>query len=347
MPILEAILHGPGFTSQAGYYFRNWEYSLADAQKPLSITLGLILLCALLYMFYHFHQKRNAKRTRPFSTDKVAQIRDILEQSVSERATYTVQFHEKSEQRADFSCSPVRLSPDRGILLETSAYINPRPEWIGRSVICFFKVSSGKKRHQWMFYTFTSVISSIVREANQTCILVDLPERMKLEQRRQFLRIDPLPADIPRVLVWPETLGNLDSFEDSPPLFSFELDGQNNYLKIVDISASGLLLNIKPRRLNIPKSSLDRGQRLYMKLVIRKTSPEDVAEFLVLARIRNVLADTADSALNLGVSFEAIKRPASPADSHGWTRLQDGGIEEIGDWVFAKHLQRYREKGVV
>lgn len=348
MSLLTDSLFHPVFTSQAGFYFRNWEHSLTNAQKPLTYTIGLILAFSIAYLAYSLYRKWFSQEPRLFLTNNQAEIVTIFQQAVAKRATHEIQFQSEEGQRALFSCSPVEFETSKGILLEISGYIHPQESWIGREVLCHFKLASKQKDKKWLFYQFSSTITGIRQEGALEFIIVALPKHLEYKQRRQHLRLDPPSEDIPGVSIWPETLSHLDHPGDQPPLLSFVHGRPDNPLNVLNISAGGLLLEVRSTARNIPDNSLDKGNRLFVSLLLRDPHKNAVLEYLLLARVRNAFTDPASGNWLIGLSFSAYHASrGEDAKKELWVPLHGKGLEAIEDWVFKRHLQMYRQKGIV
>lgn len=345
--VTNALLH-LGFSGQAGFYYRNWEHSLTNAQKPLTYTFGLILAFSIAYLAYSLYRKWFSQEPALFSSNNQAEILTIFQQAVTKRATHEIQFQSEEGQRALFFCSPVGLETSKGILLEISDYIHPQESWIGREVHCHFKLASKQKDNKWSFYQFSSAITGIRQEGALEFIIVALPKHLEYKQRRQHLRLAPPSEDIPGVSIWPETLSHLDHPGDQPPLLSFVHGRPDNQLNVLNISAGGLLLEVRSTARNIPENSLDKGNRLFVGLLLRDPGQSAVQEYLLLARVRNAFTDPASGSWLIGLSFSAHHAPQGEDSTKKlWVPLHGKGLEAIEDWVFKRHLQMYRQKGIV
>lgn len=346
MSLLTDSLFHPVFTNQAGYYFRNWEHSLEDAQGPLLFTLGLVVVFSIIYVAYVLYQRKFARNPEIAVIRDSEKITAILEQSVAERSTYEVQFEGEGRQRAHFTCSPVQFAQGKAVILEVPDFVHPREEWVGRAVFCFFRVSSGLKEPKWIFYKMQSTIAGVRKTGSLGFIAVLTPRELERSQRRQHLRLDPPSGDILAVSIWPETLGNLEHPEDEPPLLTFVYGRPDNFLRVVNISGGGLLLEIRLIDHQGLAENFTRGKRLHVHLALRDVDKDATQEHFLIARIRNAFTDPKTGNLQIGLSFSAYQITL-PSDEKKWVTLKGQGVEAIEDWVFKKHLQIYREQGVV
>lgn len=341
----DSLIH-PVFTNQTGYFFRNWEYNLDAAQGPLLFTLGLIVIFSISYVAYLLYLKKFTQKPEITVLRDRDKISAILEQSIPERSTYEVQFAGEGTQRAHFTCSPVQFAQGKAIILEMPGFIHPRNEWIGRVVFCFFRVSSGLKEPKWAFYKFQSTVTGVRKAGHLEFIAVLTPQELERSQRRQHLRLDPPSEDIPAVSIRPETLGNLGHQGDQPPLLTFMHGRPDNSLRVVNISGGGLLLEIRQANNQHFAEHLAKGKRLFINLALRDESKNTIKEYFVIARVRNAFTDPKTGHLLIGISF-AAHQITLPSDEKKWATLSEQGVEAIEDWVFKKHLQMYREQGVV
>jgi hypothetical protein len=131
----------PQPVSQAGFYFQNWGFSFSDAQKPLTITVALILFLTLVSVASALYRRAQKSGTAGLSIHEPTEIRGILDEALQQRATHELRFEDESAQRIGFTCSPADSDPAVGITLEVSGFIKPQPSWVGRSVVCFFKIA--------------------------------------------------------------------------------------------------------------------------------------------------------------------------------------------------------------
>lgn len=339
-------------TSPIGQYFHSWG-NLDDAQKPLLITLGLVVIFSIIYVAYVLHQRKFAQKPEITVARDPDRITAILEQSVTERSTYEIQFAGEGRQRAHFTCSPVQFAQGKEIVLELPGFIHPSNEWVGRIIFCFFRTSSGVKSPKWAFYKFQSTIAGVRKADQLEFITVVAPQELERSQRRQHLRLDPPSEEIPAVNIWPETagaLGNLEHPNAHPPLLTFVHGRPENPLRVVNISGGGLLLEIRPHTHRYLAENLAKGKRLFINLALRDEDKSTINEHVVLAQIRSVFWDQETGNLQIGLSFSAHQATLPPDVKKGakkWVTLNGQGVEAIEDWVFKKHLQMYREKGVV
>ncbi|GAB6061010.1 PilZ domain-containing protein [Desulfonatronum parangueonense] len=335
---------------QSGFYFQNWEYSFSQAQKPLAMTTILVMLLVIAYAsillyrrFYLPHEPTS------FAVQELPTVTKIIFQSVEERSKYDVNFQTENSRRVQFSCSPLKFEPGRGLTLELSGFLQPQSTWIGRPVSCYFKVSTDQKEPKWSFFHFSSTIMDLLQDKSRPCIILETPQRLERKQRRAHLRLDPPREDIPEVRIWPETLSNLDHHDDAPPLLHYLHSETDNAFWVRNISAGGLLLEIRQPVDDEVAEAMEKGKRLFISLFLRDLQQPHNNEYRLLAQIRKSFMEPGSAGsgkLLVGLLFVAHKPRGQPKAEDRWLSLNDKGVEEIEDWVFKRHLQIYQQKGL-
>lgn len=333
-------------TSQTNLYFQNWEYSLSQAQRPLTLTITLIAFLALVALGLHLRRKWTSREGNWLAVIDPVEIRTILGQAVQERATFDTSFQGEWAQRTHFSCAPLDLDAGRKIILETPAFTPPQPAWIGRRVTCHFRIGSARSDVKWLFYHFSTVITDIQSYDTRETIIINVPQKLQRGQRRAHLRLEPFTQDVPSLRLWPETLAMVDVFEEEPPTASFLHTRRDNHLHVLNISAGGVLLEIRATQRQLPDDILEKGKRFYLSIALRDPENDAVRDFHLKAKIRNLFTDPHEGKRLAGFSFTAYRiKPGD--DPNNWVSLDGKGVEAIDDWVFKRHLQIYREKGLI
>lgn len=333
-------------TGQTNLYFQNWEFSWNQAQRPLTITMALIAILVALAIGLHLYRRWTSREGSWLAVTDTNEIRSVLNQALRERATFDTMFQGEWSQRAHFTCALLAVDPGGGITLETPGYTHPQPSWVGRMVTCHFRVASVRKDVKWLFYHFSSTIIDIQRHETRDAIIVTLPQQLQRGQRRAHLRLEPFTQDIPELQLWPETFSNLESVDPESPMATFLNTRADNPVHILNISAGGMLLEIRVPLHQLPDEVLEKGKRFYLSFLLRDPEDGGVKAFHLKARIRNLFTDPHDGRRLAGFSFTAYRK--APEDQpNNWVLLDGKGVEAIDDWVFKRHLQVYRQKGLV
>ncbi|WP_153306849.1 flagellar brake protein [Desulfonatronum thioautotrophicum] len=330
---------------QTNLYFQSWELSWEQAQRPLTITITLITVLIVTAIGLHLYRKRTSQEGNWLAVSDPEKIQSVMDQALRERATLDTMFQGEWSQRAHFSCALLAVEPDRGIILETPGYTHPQPTWVNRTVTCHFRVASTRKDVKWLFYHFSAPIIDIQYHETRDAIVVQIPKQLLRGQRRAYLRLEPFTQDIPELRIWPETFTNLETDVTGPPLATFLNTRAVNPVHILNISAGGMLLEIRVPLHQLPDEVLEKGKRFYLHFLLRDPEDGGVKEFHLRAQIRNLFTDPHDGKRLAGFSFTAFRK-APEGIPDNWATLDGKGVEAIDDWVFKRHLQVYRQKGL-
>ncbi|WP_092118362.1 hypothetical protein [Desulfonatronum thiosulfatophilum] len=336
-------------SGQSGFYFQNWEHSFSQAQKPLVYTMILVTLLIMAYASILLYRRFFFRETAFFAVQEAAVIHEIIHQSVRERSKYDINFQTEKARRVQFSCSPWKFEPGRGLILELSGFLQPQSTWVGRTVSSYFKVSTTQKEPKWSFFYFSSTITDLSYDKSRPCIILETPKCLERKQRRSHLRLDPPREDIPELRIWPETLSNLDHYGDAPPLLHYLHSETDNTFLIRNISAGGLLLEIRQPVDHEVAEAMEKGKRLFISLYLRDLQHPHNNEYRLLAQIRKSFMEPGNAEtgkLLVGLLFVAHKPRGQPKAQDRWLPLNEKGVEEIEDWVFKRHLQIYQQKGL-
>lgn len=332
--------------SQSGFYFRNWEYDMGDFSGPLLAIFAAVVLLVLAYVGQNLYRRYRRVHDDSFTIHNPRQIRKILTQALDERATCDTQFQGEWSQRPHFSCAPLEVDDQTGLTLEIPSFVQARQSWIGREVTCFFKVAAARRDAKWIFFHFTSRIVAARVRGKVGTITLALPEILERGQRRAHLRLEPPSQDIPEIHLWPETLSNQDAPEDAPPLLSLAPDMEERHLFVINISAGGLLLEVRAPAHLIDEDTLDKGKRFYIQLLLHDPDRQRLTPYLLMAQVRNMHTDPVTGHRLVGLAFIALRNQSDQEKGPKWIQLEGKGVESIEDWVFKRHLRLYRQKGL-
>jgi c-di-GMP-binding flagellar brake protein YcgR len=332
--------------NQSGFYFRNWEYDMGDFSMPLLIIVGLVALLVLASVGQHLYRRYKRVQDDGFTIHNARQIQKIFTQALDERATFDTQFQGEWSQRPHFSCAPLDLDVQTGLTLEIPAFVQARQSWIGREVICYFKIAAGRRDAKWNFFHFTSRLIAARPRGKVGTISLALPEILHRGQRRAHLRLEPLSQDIPEIHLWPETLSNQNVPEEAPPLLSLTPDMQERHLFLINISAGGLLLEVRAPTHLIDEETLEKGKRFHIHLLLHDPDRQRLEPYRLLAQVRNMHTDPVTAHRLVGLAFVALQTQSGEDKGSKWVRLEGKGVESIEDWVFKRHLRLYRQKGL-
>ena len=130
-------------------------------------------------------------------------------------------------------------------------------------------------------------------------------------------------------------------------MLSFVHGLESNQLIVLNISAGGMLLEIRSPALQTVGENLDKGKRLFIQIFLRSPDQDAETEYMFTAQVRNAFNDPTSGNAIIGISFSAYQIPSSQdLKTKKWLPLHGKGVEAIEDWVFKRHLELYRQKGI-
>lgn len=310
----------------------------------VSIVLGLvavIILCYIVWLrLYAWWQ-----RTHGHNAMTIQERLDLLKMALAQRSRFDVFFQSTSASHKVLSCSLIAATADH-ITLEIPAGITPSQKWIGRSVACFFRLSREKNRVY--FYKFTGHISTYHHSRDIHYIVLPLPERIELGQKRRHLRLDIPQTDILDFRIWsvPED-GTMPTDPDTttwaPPLAVYH-QAKKTALQLLDLSGGGLRLEYDPRQFPTLRDFIAHNPVLFIRLELRPIDGNTPAVYYLLARLRTKQENFVSGDLMLGYEFTEYGNERED-NSLEWIAIDPAqGIDALVTWVFRRHLELYRER---
>jgi hypothetical protein len=282
------------------------------------------------------------------------EIMALLQMAVSQRSKVRLSFHRDDKRSRSTDAAFVELS-DTGFILELSSVRNLNRAWIGKLVDCDFRVKE-KKSDFFNFYHFVSEIQDIRMSADQILDLhVAIPLRMEASQKRSSLRIDPPDRLIPVFRVWRPlavTSGkatDLDYATWGEPNFEIVPASVVSAGEIVDISGGGLGLETEITALDDGPHKVSPTDDLYIRMDLAEPDEEGVLTIFALARVQIIRQEAKVAGRHrLGLRFVRQGLIVDPKLTRlRWQVVEEDGIREVDDWVFARHLDIYRQRGGV
>jgi hypothetical protein len=116
------------------------------------------------------------------STVLPREISAILDQAMLLRSRIDMSFHPISTSRQTISCSLFELSQS-GITLEMPIGVNPSNDWIGKRMVCFFRIPRENKAPY--FYTFVSTVTGVWQKGDIHYLVLAIPPKVELGQKAQ------------------------------------------------------------------------------------------------------------------------------------------------------------------
>lgn len=342
--------------------FKNTFFNYSFSSDAVLFLLGLLiflLTAALAGVLFNKFLRRKENRLPTNWVVDPRRINEILNNALEERAKLELRFAHEDPIGGRFISGAFVEIGKQAVVLELSDLVDVSSSWIGRKLEAFFKVSSPrserKKEHKGAtFFTFTAEILGVKKTSKEyVAVTVAFPASMEAKQKRTHLRLDPPSSLIYGVNLWRESRtdqgkvnSNISTWE--PPLLIMDQDVRDVMI-LQNISAGGIRLEIQPGWQKEDTDIFDLGNRFIVRLDLFNPTENNVDRHYLYTVVRNKFEDFTTHRLEVGLKFLATGYPSvEDPDILHWSVAKDGnGVETIDNWVFKRHLELYRNTGMV
>ncbi|GAB6110410.1 PilZ domain-containing protein [Desulfomicrobium salsuginis] len=314
----------------------------------LMTTAALVAAAFLGYALWRRRGGADGGRQRSGITTAPREISAILEQALLMRSRVDASFHPIAASRQTISCSLVDLAPD-GVTLEMPLGVTPSSSWIGRLMACYFRIP--RENREPYFYTFVSEVKAVHRKGEFHHLVLEIPPRVELGQKRRHLRLELPPRDIKDFRVWPAAEDGSFHFEPDPqkwpaPLATY-IRGEHDGMHVLDLSGGGIKLSFDPTRYAGLEDFVSKHPVLFMRLELEPVGGLSVPPYFLAARLRTKTQDLDNGQYMLGYEFVECCS-SDGGETIDWVKIEpENGIDELVTWVFKRHLELYREREIV
>lgn len=268
-----------------------------------------------------------------------------LEQALRNRSRIDVSFHPQDTGRLIVSCALEDVGPER-VTLELPGGVSPSENWVGRPIVCFFRIP-GDQGHPF-FYKFTATIIGMRTHGDIHYLEFTPPDQVELGQKRRHMRLDLPKNDVVDFRIWPGPDDHALPCEADPdkwpaPLAVYRQD-QGSALHILDLSGGGIRLEYDPRQLPNLNDFLRNYPTLFMRLELAPMGSKLPCVYYMAARLRTKQENFGTGSFMLGYEFTECGQTQAEGDI-GWITIDpDHGIDDLVTWIFKRHLELYRER---
>lgn len=358
---MNSILAQPLF--EAASFDRSFVGSVRDSfntvgvdSRMLYYILLVLIAAGVLYLVGKFVEvlRRRCRRDAlpAYMIVKKSVIMDVMQQALEERSKFEMKFLPSEYTRPVAVCSLEELDAS-SLTFDLGPDLKATRSWINRMTEFYFRVQGGKKQH--VYYRFASPIVGVRRLTNNVnCIVVEFPETIELQQKRAHLRIEPPSQYLLGAAIWQE------KGEEKPALVKkwgkphlvFQPGKAVNPFSIEDLSAGGLRLMVTRAALRENNFNVGVGQRLYLILDLYDPETSRKRRFWLLCRVQHVYEDFETRNAEFGLQFVLHGRLKKENDEEAalqveWKPVTNEGVELLGGWIMKRHLELYRDKGIV
>lgn len=301
----------------------------------LSLAFFLILCGAWLLWRY--------RRSRQNANEKRGHIVAALEAAREQFATFNLRLITDTPGTSGLSAILVDMDA-RMLHLEVSDYVDEA--WKGLPVDAFFRVETDDGP---VFYVFRSVFLGISLDFGKARVALAMPDHLRVEKKRHFVRMRPQEDAVRVIGVWPLTEGQAlprSTSDIGAPLSHATPGMKDKPVQVEDISASGLALRF-PGKESPALAALGKGSHVLCLVVyVLDCAKDKTTAFWCTGEVVNERKGQGEPpARILGVEFTnwAVLEPGT-TEIHWSHSSPSRGVKPILQWVEQMDRKRGRKK---
>jgi len=329
-------------------------YGVTAELESFYLFLAIVIAVALFvgWQLNRWLSKRRGQELPPNWIVAPERVMGLLKAALDQRVKIDFLLEHNAAQSRFIPCTILDVS-EHGVVIELSESVRLSQEWLGRQAEAYFKIRSEESQRP-QFYQFSSELAAIgASQHGNTVATMAFPQKIESRQKRSHLRIDPQSNAVRSFVLWPETYapdGRLEGDTNvwGRPILQ-HIPGRLSHVRIVNISGGGIRFEFHTASLQAKeRPRFNLGDRFFAELDLYDPEDEESTRVFIHAKVRNAFEDHASKRIEIGLEFlgqgqKTLDRP----DFVLWRKLPDDmGVEKIDNWVFKRHLEMHREKGL-
>ena len=298
---------------------------MSEMENYILSALFFVLLCGLFYSIKLFRKKKQASAREGF-------IVKTLDLARSQFEIFDIKLDDAGPSRSGISALLTSLE---GAKLEMSVQDYVPAEMQGQPIEVFFRTRTPDGP---VFYTFSSKILHISPDHENSRLLCAMPQHLRVEKKRHFMRVPPPKNDIRAIGVWPmlpgQTLPSATG-EIGAPLTHYRPGMTEEPVQIENISAAGLALRFPFGKDGKPAVEMEKGAQLLCLVIYGHEKTVQPVAFWCTGEIMNARIDEGQhGALVLGLEFTNWAVLEKGASEIHWSHSSPTrGVKPIAQWV--------------
>lgn len=230
---------------------------MPELENIVLSVIFFVIMCAFFYLWKLRKKKQKSSARQSF-------VMDCLEQAKAQYEIFNIKPDIEGEAKNGISALLEKIDA-KSILLESSNYIPP--DWQGKAADVFFRV---RREEGPVFYAFSASIRKIVSDYELSKIELSMPDHVRVEKKRHFIRVQPQQNDVQVIGVWPIKPGSRlpkTSADIGKPISQFRKGRTEDTVQVENVSASGIALRFKLDKDGKPPLAFNKGSQLICLVV--------------------------------------------------------------------------------
>jgi hypothetical protein len=339
------------FLEGVKHTFGDWGFNMQQL-NIIAFTVSMVVLLGVGGYFLNRYLKSRQPEPTPSNwITNPEEVQGTLDQAIAQRAKVEMSFRKESGHPTA-SCSIVNFTPEH-VIVDAPSHLPVTEAWIGRDVQCMFGLLAAKQPGMIRFHVFDTKVLGAKRDKKDDYELsLSFPDKLVLQQKRVHLRVEPPTQYVLGMALWPEILDDSHLPEIrvknwGKPLAKY-VSGKDNPFRAINFSAGGLKLEIEPEVVKASKHIFEIGEHYFLLLDLYEPQAKSKTRFWMNIKVRNRFEDFQTRKLSLGFQIAAQAELVNPElIILEWHDVPEDGLEPLGNWAVQRHLEMFREKGVV
>ncbi len=245
--------------------------------------LEIALAAAFVALAFFFAKKFFVGRDleKRLAAGMAEHVEELLNKAIDQRGSFMIEFAKGEFNGRKINGICVRMDGD-GVYIDIGREFATQ-QWLGEPVFTYFQFRSNNR---FTYYQFSAKILKIAQVRGVNIIQLTRPSKLENSERRFFLRVTPQKDVMLGLGVWNMPFGSpLVKTPSKMPKARFTYrPGRVEDVKLLDISAAGLRLDITPEALQRAPMELSRGSQLLFLLMLKDLDGERGVAFWLAGR---------------------------------------------------------------
>jgi hypothetical protein len=320
----------------------------APGQFAAAVVIALVLL-VLLVLAARAVLRRRAGLDTSLAEARITGAEDVLSVlrlAMKERSRFELGLPHDEGIARTINLTPIEIGSG-SLIMSLPGFLTISGDWRGKTVECFFSVTVQGTNSA--YYRFRSTVMDLRPVSGASGIVLSFPQELALRHKRDSLRVRPPEALVEELELW--LVKSERAFRDGADTNGNArirfAHGEQSPLRILDISAGGIRIELKPGLLPFALPIFRPSGYIAISLTLAGSAPGRSQSWLIVGRIRHLALTGKAGTIEMGVQFSmaGAKDDRSSAPPR-MSNVGRQGIEPLGRWVFERHLELYRQGGL-